>query len=89
MPDINGLEVRGKINSHTELRQLQIPYVFFTTSAQKETVVDAYSLSDQGFFTKPNTMADLQNTIKTIVEYWLGCYTPGLFMKESSFHTAA
>jgi CheY-like chemotaxis protein len=83
MPTISGLEIKEKINSNTKLQRLQIPYVFFTTSAQRATVVEAYSVSDQGFFTKPNTMRDFQNTITTIVEYWLGCYTPSLFLKQS------
>lgn len=76
MPKISGFEIREKINRNSNLQKLQIPYVFFTTSAQKATVADAYSLSDQGFFIKPNSMRDIQKTIKTIVEYWLGSYTP-------------
>jgi CheY-like chemotaxis protein len=87
MPKINGFEIREKINSNIKLQKLRIPFVFLTTAAQKTTVVDAYSLSDQGFFTKPNSMQDLQNTIKTIVEYWLGCYTPGLFYDKANGHT--
>jgi CheY-like chemotaxis protein len=88
MPKMSGLEVREKINSNTKLQTLQIPYVFLTTSAQKTTVVNAFSLSDQGFFKKPASMRDLQNTIKTIVEYWLGCYTPSLFSKQSGCQAA-
>jgi CheY-like chemotaxis protein len=89
MPQISGFEIREKIINDKKLQKLQIPYVFFTTAAQKKTVVDAYSLSDQGFFTKPNTMHDLQNTIRTIVEYWLGCYTPNLFINQIDCQTAA
>jgi CheY-like chemotaxis protein len=89
MPKISGLEVRERINGNTELQKLQIPYVFFTTSTQKATIVDAYNLSAHGFFTKPNTMAEFQNTIKTIVEYWLGCYTPGLFIEQTGLQTAS
>ena len=88
MPKISGIEVREKINSNKKLQKLQIPYVFFTT-AQKATVVDACSLSDYGFFTKPNTMLEIQNTIKTIMEYWLECYTPSLFIKQADCQTAA
>jgi CheY-like chemotaxis protein len=81
MPKISGIEVREKINSNKKLQNLQIPYVFFTT-AQKAVVARACSLSDYGFFTKPNTMLEIQNTIKTIVEYWLGRYTPSLFIDQ-------
>jgi len=88
MPKISGIEVREKINSNKKLQKLQIPYVFYTT-AQKATVVSASSLYDYGFFTKPNTMREVQNTIKTILEYWLERYTPGRFIKQADFPTAA
>lgn len=83
MPKISGFEIREKINNNKKLQKLQIPYVFFTTAAQKAMVENGYSLPDQGFFKKPNTMHDFQNTIKTIVEYWLGSYTPSLYTKRS------
>ena len=89
MPKINGFQIREKINSNQQLQNLQIPYVFFTTAAQKAAVMDAYSLSDQGFFTKPNSMQDLQNTIRTIVEYWLACYTPSHFTQPADYNTVA
>src|SRR5688572_15475822 len=67
MPIISGIEVREKINSNKKLRELRIPYVFFTT-AKKASVVNECSLADHDFFTKPNTMLEIQNTIKTIME---------------------
>jgi len=88
MPKISGIEIRDKINSNEKLQKLQIPYVFFTT-AQRTSVVGECSLSDHSFFTKPNTMLEIQNTIKTIVEYWLERYMPVLFMKEADFQKAA
>lgn len=84
MPNISGFEIREKINNNKKLQRLQIPYVFFTTAAQKATVEGRYSLPDQGFFKKPNTMHDFQNTIKTIVEYWLGSYAPSIPIKRSN-----
>jgi CheY-like chemotaxis protein len=83
MPVINGFEIKEKINKDSELRNRCIPFIFFTTSAQKCAVVDAYSLSDQGFFSKPNSMENLRNTIKTIVDYWLRSYTPALYNNDS------
>ena len=87
MPRMSGIEVREKINSNKKLQKLQIPYVFFTT-AQKATVGDACLLSDHGFFTKPNTMLEIQNTIKSIMEYWLDCYAPGLVIRQADSQTA-
>src|SRR5690349_23036478 len=52
MPRINGFELRGKIFTNEQLQTKCIPYLFFTTGASKKAVMDAYSLSVQGFFIK-------------------------------------
>ena len=80
MPKINGFELRNKIFTNEKLHTKCIPYLFFTTSATKKAVMDAYALSVQGFFIKPHTMHGLENTIKTIVAYWKECVAPGEFV---------
>jgi CheY-like chemotaxis protein len=77
MPAIDGFELRKKIRTHEALKVRCVPYLFFTTGAQANAVRDAYSMSAQGFFIKPNTIQDLQNTIRKIVEYWQMCFSPG------------
>lgn len=77
MPIINGFELRNKIFTNAQLQTKCIPYLFFTTGANKKAVVDAYALSVQGFFLKPTTMDGLENTIRKIVEYWQECIAPG------------
>ncbi len=79
MPKINGFELRNKVFTNEELHTKCIPYLFFTTSATKKSVIDAYALSVQGFFVKANTMQGLENTIKKIVEYWKECIAPSEF----------
>ena len=76
MPKLNGLELREKVHNNEKLRVKCIPYLFFTTSASQQAVIDAYSKSVQGFFIKPNNMTDLERTIKRIVEYWQECHSP-------------
>jgi CheY-like chemotaxis protein len=76
MPKINGFELRERINRSQALRKLDIPFVFLSTLSQKEAVANAGSVPDLGFFTKPNSMNDLRNTIKTIVEYWCSAVRP-------------
>jgi CheY-like chemotaxis protein len=76
MPTINGFELRNKIFTNEQLQLKCIPYLFFTTGANRKAVLDAYSLSVQGFFLKPNSMQALENTIKKIVEYWQECIAP-------------
>lgn len=76
MPKIDGFSLRNKVFMNEQLQTKCIPYLFFTTSASKKAVMDAYSLSVQGFFVKPNSIAGLQNTIRKIVEYWQECIAP-------------
>ena len=76
MPKLNGLELKEKIHNNEDLRLRCIPYLFFTTSASQQAVVDAYSKSVQGFFVKPNNMKELESTIRKIIEYWSECMSP-------------
>lgn len=79
MPRLNGFDLRKKIFTNEQLQTKCIPYLFFTTGANKKYVVDAYAMSVQGFFIKPASMEDLENTIKKIVEYWKECIAPSQF----------
>lgn len=76
MPKLNGMELRAKIHENEDLRIKSIPYLFFSTSAEQQHVVDAYSKSIQGFFVKPKKYEEIKETIKTIVEYWQKCVSP-------------
>jgi CheY-like chemotaxis protein len=79
MPRINGFELRSKVFTNEQLQTKCIPYLFFTTGANKKAVVDAYALSVQGFFIKPSSMDGLERTIKKIVEYWQECIAPSQY----------
>jgi CheY-like chemotaxis protein len=76
LPKLNGIELREKIHQNEDLRLKSIPYLFFSTSAEQQHVVDAYSKSVQGFFIKPADFAEFKDTIKTILNYWLKCVSP-------------
>lgn len=78
MPKMNGFEIRKVINNTPELRKLDIPFVFLTTLWRDDAAANGHSVTDHGFFTKPYSMAELRNTIKLIVEYWVHRYTPAL-----------
>ena len=79
MPKIDGFELRNKIFTNAELHTKCIPYLFFTTSATRKSVIDAYALSVQGFFVKGGSMQALENTMRKIVEYWKECIAPNEF----------
>lgn len=76
MPKLNGMELRRQIHENEDIRLKTIPYLFFTTSAEQEAVIDAYSKSIQGFFVKPSSFQELKELIKIIVEYWKNCVSP-------------
>jgi CheY-like chemotaxis protein len=79
MPKINGFELRNKVFTNEQLQNKCIPYLFFTSGANKKTVIDAYALSVQGFFIKPASMQGLENSIKKIIEYWKECIAPSQY----------
>jgi CheY-like chemotaxis protein len=78
LPKLDGIALREKVHNNEQLRLRCIPYLFFTTTAQQKHVIDAYSKSAQGFFTKPSTFAELSRVIKNIMEYWMDCHSPNI-----------
>jgi CheY-like chemotaxis protein len=76
MPKLNGMELREKVHENEDLRIKSIPYLFFTTRAEQQHVIDAYSKSIQGFFVKPAEYNEIKSVIKIIVEYWQKCVSP-------------
>ena len=76
MPKITGFELRNKVATNEKLHIKCIPYLFFTTSAARQSVIDAYAMSVQGFFVKPNSVQKLEDVIRKIMEYWKECIAP-------------
>jgi CheY-like chemotaxis protein len=79
MPKLDGFALRDKIKMDAKLQLKCIPYLFFSTASSQKAVVDAYSLSVQGFFIKQSSMAELQKTITVIMDYWKRCMAPKHF----------
>jgi CheY-like chemotaxis protein len=79
MPRINGIELRKMVFNSEQLTMKCIPYLFFTTGISKKEVIEAYSMSVQGFFHKSSSLQALEATIKKIIEYWQECYAPNQY----------
>jgi CheY-like chemotaxis protein len=79
MPKLDGFALRAKLKSDAALQVKCIPYLFFPTAATQKAVVDAYSLSVQGFFVKQSSLAEIEATISAIMEYWKRCAAPNNF----------
>jgi len=79
MPKLNGFALREKLKMDAKLSIKCIPYLFFSSALNQKSVIDAYSLSVQGFFVKQNSMLELEKTIFAIMEYWRRCAAPNDF----------
>lgn len=79
LPRLNGFELRERVFTNKELSKKCIPYIFFTTAVNRESVVNAYAFSAQGFFIKPTNFAELLEDLRSILTYWKKCYSPSDF----------
>jgi CheY-like chemotaxis protein len=79
LPKLDGFALRDKIRMDAELQIKCIPYLFFSTASTQRAVIDAYSKSVQGFFVKKASIAETENTIRVIMEYWKLCASPNNF----------
>ena len=79
LPKLNGFALRNKLKQDANLAIKCIPYLFFSTALNQKMVIDAYSTSAQGFFVKPSSIDEIEETISIIMEYWCKCAAPNNF----------
>jgi CheY-like chemotaxis protein len=77
MPVMNGLELRQRMFDDESLRNRSAPFIFLSTTEDREVVRRAYGLSVQGFFKKPAAFAELQKLLELALDYWKHCEYPG------------
>lgn len=80
MPKLDGFALRDRVNTDQELQVKCIPYLFFSTASDQRLVVEAYKMSVQGYFVKPETISELEHTIRLIMDYWKKCIAPNDFV---------
>jgi CheY-like chemotaxis protein len=76
MPIMDGIELGRKIHGDDHLRKKSIPFIFLTTTDNPRHINDAYRLTVQGFFKKPDDSQQLQEVIQQILGYWSRCLHP-------------
>ena len=77
LPGVSGMEFKKQVDEHKELRKKSIPFVFFSTAADKNTIDEAYTkMTMQGFFQKGESYDETKNIVRTILEYWKICKHP-------------
>lgn len=73
----NGIEFKTKIDSDPRLRRKSIPFIFYSTTVDKEFVNRAYTeMTIQGFFQKAGDYNEMKEIIKVIIDYWERCQHP-------------
>jgi len=70
MPLMDGLEFKKVIDLDTTISSKRIPFVFLSTAKQNNLIDEAFHLSVQGYFQKPNDIDSLKEIAKAIVIYW-------------------
>ena len=79
LPEYNGLQFKREIDNDPQLRAKSIPFVFFSTSADPQSINTAYKeLTVQGYFQKPSGYEDLKMLIKVLIDYWRICKHPSI-----------
>jgi len=76
LPLMNGIELRKAICENPELRRKSIPFIFLSTTANKAVIEHAYEMTVQGFFVKQNTLKEMEDRMRSILDYWKNCLHP-------------
>ena len=76
LPVMNGLQLKFEIQNNEYLRAKSIPFIFLSTSADKNAVEEAYQLQVQGFFVKEITYEGINKQLRGIIDYWKSCRHP-------------
>lgn len=69
LPDMHGLEVLAAIKNDPLLRR--IPAVVFSSSQNREEVIEAYNLNANSYIAKPVELADYIRVVRGVEEFWL------------------
>jgi CheY-like chemotaxis protein len=83
LPILSGFDLRNKLRIDAQLAIRCIPYLYLSTSATPQMIMEAYSASSQGFFMKGNTFDEVEKTIGLIMDYWKQCTSPASFTKAA------
>jgi DNA-binding NarL/FixJ family response regulator len=76
LPGTDGFELRRQLLETHSKKFKSVPFIFWTTHATEEQVVQAYDLSVHGFFIKEGSFNDLKETFQSIIGYWLKSKMP-------------
>jgi len=68
LPKTDGAEILAQLKEKEELKE--IPVIVFSSSRRREEVKQCYRLHANCFITKPQDLASLKETIRSILDFW-------------------
>lgn len=79
LPGKNGLELKKIIDDDPVLRKKSVPFVFYSTTANIDSVNEAYTqMTIQGFFKKSSDYEEMKKILSGIFFYWSNCIHPNI-----------
>lgn len=76
LPGTDGFELRRKMLANGSPKCTSVPFIFWTTQASEQQIVQAYHLSVHGFFIKDSSFQELKTTFINIITYWMKSKMP-------------
>ena len=77
LPGMSGLEFKNMLDANESLRKKSIPFIFYSSLAEKKYVTEAYLyLTVQGYFRKAHNYKEIKDQVRVIFEYWKICQHP-------------
>jgi DNA-binding NtrC family response regulator len=70
MNKVNGFDLKKTIMEDKRLKLKCSPFIFYGNGSTPHEVRRAYCESVQGIFSKADSLESIQQTIKTIIDYW-------------------
>lgn len=70
LPKLLGFDVLKE--TRRQLLTQFLPVVMFSSSTQQEDINRAYRLGANGYINKPSTMQELNATVATLMNFWVG-----------------
>ncbi|MES2139723.1 MAG: response regulator [Bacteroidota bacterium] len=71
MPKMSGMELKKAIDKDKTLREKSMPFIFVSGGSSEEQVSEAYDYRVQGYFEKPNSVAEQAAVLDLIIKYWI------------------
>lgn len=83
MPEKSGKDCLQEIRTHEKLKDL--PVIIYSTSSSKKDIDETFELGANLYLTKPNSFAELKNTVKRILGIDWSKFNPNSQKEEFVF----